>query len=162
MHQYVSLKMEKKALSYARYLTRTDPLEPKWWKALCNIHLDGNRYKQGLSALIVSGYIKPMSKEELKLAADLYLFLDIPLKAVDFYDQVLRGFKDQGDNLLKNPGRPWLLLGYSAMNSSQYGRAKNAFEQALKYNKQKKRAKAAMAQINNIETFEAPLKKLRQ
>lgn len=162
LYQYISLQMDKKALSYAKYLTRIDPLEPKWWKALCNVHLDGNRYKQGLSALIICGYIKPLSREELKLAADLYMSLEIPLKAADFYEQVLKGLEKEDVKPLKNPGRQWLLLGYSAMNSSQYERAKYAFEQALKYDKQKKKAKSAIAQIEIMETLEAPLKNLEK
>lgn len=90
LHQYLSLNMDKKALAYAGFLTRTDPLESKWWKALCHIHLDRNRLRQGLSALIIYGYLTPLTKEELMLAADLYLTLDIPVKATLLYQDAIK------------------------------------------------------------------------
>jgi len=90
LHQYLSLNMDKKALAYAGFLTRTDPLESKWWKAICHIHLNGNRFRQGLSALIIYGYLTPMTKEEQMLAADLYLTLDIPVKAASFYQDAIK------------------------------------------------------------------------
>jgi tetratricopeptide (TPR) repeat protein len=89
LHQYLSLGMDKKALTYAGFLTQTDPLEPKWWKALCHIHLADNQILKGLSALIIYGYLSPMTREELMLAADLYLSLNIPAKAALVYEDVL-------------------------------------------------------------------------
>lgn len=86
LQQYLALDMDEKALVYADFLTRTDTLEPRWWKALCHIHLNSNRIQQGLSALIIYGYLTPMTKEELMLAGDLYRFLNIPEKAALFYE----------------------------------------------------------------------------
>lgn len=157
LHQYLSLQMNKKALVYANHLTRTDPLEPKWWKALCHIHLSKNQIRQGLTSLIVYGYITPLSREELNLAADLCLSLDIPFKAAQFYKQALSGLENQTDETAKSQGRQWLMLGYAAMHSGQYDRAKQAFKKAVKYDKQKKQAKTAIARIESIEKFEAPL-----
>ncbi|WP_300460535.1 tetratricopeptide repeat protein [Desulfobacula sp.] len=85
LHQYLSLNMDQRALAYADFLTQTDPLDPKWWKALCHIHLNNQRVHQGLSALIIYGYLAPMTREEQMLAADLYLFLNVPAKAARFY-----------------------------------------------------------------------------
>lgn len=90
LYQYFSLKMEKKAVAFARFLTRTDPLEPKWWKALCQIHLNGNRLKQGVSALVIYGYLTPLTQKELILAGDLYLGLGVPIKAVRFYQAAMK------------------------------------------------------------------------
>lgn len=94
LHQYLSLNMDQQALAYASALTRTDPVEPKWWKALSHIHLNSNQFKQGLSALVIYGYLTPMTTEELMLAADLYLSLDIPKKAALFYQAALKGSPD--------------------------------------------------------------------
>ena len=94
LYQYLSLNMNQQALAYAGFLTRTNPLEPKWWKALSHIHLNANQFKQGVSALMIYGYLTPMTKEELKLAADLYLSLDIPKKAAFFYQAALKDFSD--------------------------------------------------------------------
>ncbi len=161
LHQYLSLEMTRKALSYADYLTRTDPLEPKWWKILCHIHLDAGRIKQALFTLIIYGYITPFNRQECMLAADLYMSMDIPGQAADFYEQVLADSKDRPDDVLKNPGKKWLMLGYCAMNISQYDRARQAFEQAGKYQKQKKQARKAIARIQAIKQLEAPLRELR-
>lgn len=90
LYQYLNLKMEKKALAFTRFLTRTDPLEPKWWKALCQIHLNNNQLKQGVSALVIYGYLTPMTHEELMLAGDLYLGLEVPVKAVRFYQTAIK------------------------------------------------------------------------
>lgn len=90
LYQYFNLKMEKKALAFAGLLTRTDPLEPKWWKALCHIHLNGNQLKQGLSALVIYGYLTPLTQKELILAGDLYLGLDVPVKAARLYKAAMK------------------------------------------------------------------------
>jgi tetratricopeptide (TPR) repeat protein len=90
LYQYLSLKMEKRALAFAGFLTRTDPLEPKWWMALCQIHLNDDQLKQGLSALVIYGYLTPMTQRELMLAGDLYLGLEVPVKAVSLYQAAIK------------------------------------------------------------------------
>ncbi|MCD4676298.1 MAG: tetratricopeptide repeat protein [Desulfobacula sp.] len=86
LYQYLTLKMEKKALNYAFFLTKADPLEPKWWKALTHIHLGKNCLEEGLSSLIIYSFISPLSQQETALMADLYLACDIPLKAAQTYE----------------------------------------------------------------------------
>ncbi|MFH2057995.1 MAG: tetratricopeptide repeat protein [Pseudomonadota bacterium] len=88
LYQYFSLEMNDKALAYADFLTETDMLEPKWWKTLCHIHLNSHDYEKGLTALIIYGYLTPMTKEEFKLTADLYLTLGISAKAEQIYEQI--------------------------------------------------------------------------
>ncbi|MCG8639926.1 MAG: tetratricopeptide repeat protein [Desulfobacterales bacterium] len=94
LHQYLMLDMDEKALSYATGLTQTDPAEPKWWKALCHIHLKSGHRKKGLSALILYGFLTPMTREEQLLAADLYLSLDIPERAAVLYREVVSRASD--------------------------------------------------------------------
>jgi predicted Zn-dependent protease len=90
LYQYLSLGMDKKALAYASFLTQTDVLEPKWWKALCHIHLGNQNLEKGLSSLIIYSYLSPLTREERLLEADLYLSLDIPAKAALVYENVLK------------------------------------------------------------------------
>jgi predicted Zn-dependent protease len=90
LYQYLTLKMEKKALTYALFLTRTDPLEPKWWKALTHIHLNRNRLEEGLCSLIIYSFITPLSRQETTLMADLYMACNIPLKAAQYYEAWLK------------------------------------------------------------------------
>ncbi|MFH2093754.1 MAG: tetratricopeptide repeat protein [Pseudomonadota bacterium] len=88
LYQYFSLGMDDKALAYANFLTKTDMLEPKWWKALCQIHLNNQDYEKGLTTLIIYGYLTPITKEERKLTADLYLTLGVSAKAEQMYEQI--------------------------------------------------------------------------
>ena len=81
LHQYLALKMHQKALALVTALVDKEPGDPLWWKALANLHLSENRLKKGLMALWAYGKITPWTKEEKKLAADLFLALDIPAEA---------------------------------------------------------------------------------
>ncbi len=89
LYQYVSLQMKTKALNYAGWLTKKYPLEPKWWKALANLHLSENRYEKALVALTIYSFLKPLSEQEKKFMADLNLTLGIPIQAARFYEDII-------------------------------------------------------------------------
>ena len=91
LYQYLDMKMTAKAFKYADSLTRADPVEPKWWKALSHLHLNNNNFKNGLTSLLIYSYLTPLSNEETALMADLYLSLGIPTRAADYYEVVLKG-----------------------------------------------------------------------
>ncbi len=86
LYQYMELGMDKKALAYARQLTRETPEEPKWWKALAHIHLEKNRMEKGLEAFMIYSFTTPLSVSETKLLADLYAGCNIPLEAARVYE----------------------------------------------------------------------------
>ncbi len=86
---------EKNALKCAVLLTKTYPLEPKWWKELSRLYLNNNDLQQGLAALISYGFLTPLKNDELLLAADLYLSLDIPSKAAFYYEKLLHKKADK-------------------------------------------------------------------
>ncbi len=88
LYQYMNLNMNQKALDYAGSLVRSDPVCPEWWKALCHLYLDKNLYEKGLASLIIYGYLSPMTREELRLEADLYRCLNIPDKASEIYKKI--------------------------------------------------------------------------
>jgi predicted Zn-dependent protease len=100
LYQYLTLKMDAKALDYAVLLTTTDPTEPKWWKALTHIYLEKNRLEKGLASLIIYSFISPLSQQEISLMADLYLSCGIPLKAAQTYERWLEkeGEKKKNQN----------------------------------------------------------------
>lgn len=89
LSQYLNLGMDTEALEFAQKLTRTDPLEPRWWKGLSHIHLKNEDQQKGLAALIIYGYLTPMTQAEIKLTADLYMAVDVPKKAARLYQEVL-------------------------------------------------------------------------
>ncbi len=90
LYQYLHLNMEKSALKYARYLAKSDPVEPKWWKGLSHIYLNRNDLAKGLRSLIVYGFLTPLTRDEETLMADLYLSLNIPSMAVPYYEKILK------------------------------------------------------------------------
>jgi len=90
LYQYVSLDMNSKALSLARKLTKDNPTESKWWQALIHIQLQAERLEEALTACIILNYLKPLTAEESKLLADLYLQAGIPAAAAPLYASQLR------------------------------------------------------------------------
>ena len=99
LYQYLQLKMEKKALAYGKMLTRTDPTEPRWWKAVSHLYLNRNDLKNGLSHLVIYSYLTPTSSEEQRLMADLYLSMGIPSQASKIYETILS--KDENFKIIK-------------------------------------------------------------
>lgn len=93
LHQYLQLNMEKEALGLANRLIEQVPTEPKWWRALVHIHLQQNKYQPALSGLLITGYLDPLSEQEVQLAADLYLHLGIPQQAAPLYETILNAKK---------------------------------------------------------------------
>ncbi len=116
LYQYLSLKMKNKALAYARYLTRTHPEDPAWWKALAHVHLTDNRFEKALAAMLGYSYLTPLTREESRLVADLYLSCNIPLSAALQYQTWLA---EHGDTLSEKQvleririiSRAWLSAG---------------------------------------------------
>ena len=89
LYQYISLEMNEKALAYAQRLTREDPVEKKWWKALANLHLSHGKYQKALTAMMLYHYLTPLSPGEKRLMADLNMMLGMPGQAVPFYEELL-------------------------------------------------------------------------
>lgn len=94
VHQYLQLKMEKKAQAYTEQLTREAPIESRWWKLLSQIRLYTGNYADALAALTIYGYLKPLTVEEKKIWADLNLNLGIPAQAAPIYTDLLADARD--------------------------------------------------------------------
>jgi len=92
---FANSKDSKNALKYAVFLTKKYPLEPKWWKALASLYLKNNDLKHGLAALVSYGFLAPLKNDEILLAANLYLSLNIPSKAAFYYEKLLHKKKDK-------------------------------------------------------------------
>ena len=90
LQQYLQLDMGSEALALADMLIARTPTQPKWWRALVHIHLQHNRYQPALAALLVTGYLEPLSEQEKRLTADLYLQLGVPRQAVPVYESMLK------------------------------------------------------------------------
>lgn len=88
-YQYRILKMKKKALNYARWLVRTYPENPKWWKALASLHLEQGRHRKALTALMAYDYLEQSSISDYRLLGDLSSSLGVPIQANRYYRKVL-------------------------------------------------------------------------
>lgn len=86
LQQYLTLDMRKDALSLVMSLSRNDPTEPVWWKALVHIQLQDEQYNKALAALTIYSFLTPLEIEEEKLLGDLYLQQGVPRKAVVRYE----------------------------------------------------------------------------
>lgn len=99
LYQYMELGMDEQAVSYARTLTRQEPEEPKWWRALANIHLNKNCLEKGLEAFMIYSFTTPLSASETKLLADLYAGCNIPLEAARVYEAWLKKVQKDPEGL---------------------------------------------------------------
>jgi len=100
LHQYLALDMTRDAHNLILKLTREAPLRDKWWQALAHLGLRQNRYEQALMALTVVGWLRPLSRQETRLVADLNLQVGVPVKAAPLYAAALEENRDP--RLLKN------------------------------------------------------------
>ncbi len=87
---YLLLHKWKDARSYLYSLLDKDPLNTQWWNYLFRIYLGENKPREALAALLIKGFIRPLSSKEKKTVGDLYLQMDIPLEAVRFYESIAR------------------------------------------------------------------------
>jgi tetratricopeptide (TPR) repeat protein len=209
LYQYLELEMHDRAYSFVLDLTRQAPTLDKWWKAAAHTALAQNKYEQAATALTVYSYLTPLNQEEAGLLADLYLQVDIPVKAVPVYRLVLAKTKDtrilqnlivafrqlgepekalealraysgqeedsgllllQADLLYelerfepaaeiyrqaagqggKQAGRAWLMAGHALWNQNELKVALQAFEQAVKYKKQRDEAHKALQRLKQL------------
>jgi tetratricopeptide (TPR) repeat protein len=95
LNQYMQQQDSRKALDYATLLTQESPEVPTWWKARAHIELAATHYEKALAALVIYGFLTPMTGEEQELLGDLYLQVGIPAKAAPVYAAYLRQAGDQ-------------------------------------------------------------------
>lgn len=109
LHQYLELDMAREARDLILRLTREAPLRDKWWQALAHLALRDNRYEEALMAMTVVGYLRPLTRQETRLLADLNLQVSIPAKAAPLYAEALAQGNDP--RMLKNLVRALQQLG---------------------------------------------------
>ena len=90
LHLYMILNMDQKALLYAERLVREDPTNPKWWKGLAHFYLKKDDYTNALCALIIKGFLVPLTEEEQKIVAQLSAAVGIPRQALLFYKKLAK------------------------------------------------------------------------
>lgn len=112
LQQYLQLEMQQEALALVRTLTREQPTEARWWKALAHVQLTGSRYENALAALLIYSWLAAPSADEQRLLADLYLQVGIPVKAAPIYAELLE--RKPNPHLLQHLAMAYRRLGRPA------------------------------------------------
>ncbi|PLX92177.1 MAG: hypothetical protein C0620_09610 [Desulfuromonas sp.] len=89
VQEYLLLEESAVARQRLNRYCNDDGLYPRWWLLLAHLYLDQGKYAEGLVALKVVGYLRPLTDEETRLLGDLHLQLGVPQQAVDYYRQLL-------------------------------------------------------------------------
>jgi tetratricopeptide (TPR) repeat protein len=95
LHQYLELGMYYQARDYILELTSRAPLVAKWWKAMAHVALETDDQDKAVSAMTIYSYLSPLSTREKKLLGDLYLQAEIPVKAIEAYENIDGGNVDK-------------------------------------------------------------------
>jgi tetratricopeptide (TPR) repeat protein len=66
------------------------------------------------------------------------------------YNEAISVFEAATGKKSRDPGRPWLMIGYSAWLNDELEKAKGAFEKAAGYKKHKKDAEVNIERIDRI------------
>ncbi|MFO7962632.1 MAG: tetratricopeptide repeat protein [Desulfobacterales bacterium] len=94
LYHYITLDMHDKALAFAEYLTREDPMECKWWKGLAHFHLNRGGYREALVALTIYSHLTTPGVKEKKRIADVAAAAGIPAQSNEILIDVLSKYWD--------------------------------------------------------------------
>lgn len=94
LHQYLLLNRQKDALALAKRLADAHPENPKWWRALAHLFLIEKRFSDALCTLAVYSALTPLTEQEKRLLADLYLQENAPAKAARIYADLYTSDRD--------------------------------------------------------------------
>ena len=78
----LELKDWQKAEHYIRFLLNRNRTDPDYWKLLAQVRIQQKDYRGGASAFEISYGLRPPKKGGWKGLADIYFYIDAPLKAV--------------------------------------------------------------------------------
>ncbi len=111
---HINLKEWNKAETIANRLIDKDPLNKKYWRILSKCNFQQKDYSDAASNLEIAYYIEaPEDPSQWKQLADMYLYLNVPMKAVQFYK------KGQG----------------KSVSAKEYEKLADIYSQALRYDK---------------------------
>ena len=85
-----------------------------------------------------------------KQCNDLLMLKGAILYEMKRYDMAVSAFEAAAGSKCKDPGRPWLMIGYSAWLNHDLVKAKGAFQKAAGYERHKKDAVACIERIDKL------------
>ena len=87
LNVYLDQDEEKKAERVIEQMMRRYGDQPETWKLCYQFETNRQNYKMAAVALTVYSYLKPLTREEAALLADLYAAIRVPLLACDYYEK---------------------------------------------------------------------------
>jgi tetratricopeptide (TPR) repeat protein len=100
----ICMEMEQmdEAEDYVLEYLRFDPLKAEYWRLLAQFRLDGDDYRSAAGALEISYVIKsPAKNKNWEDLADLYAYLNAPLKVAGTLVNALKGVKENDPKFLQ-------------------------------------------------------------
>ncbi len=87
LNTYLDLNQEKKAENLIEQMMQRYGDQPETWKLFYQFEVNRQNYKTAAVALTVYSYLRPLSREEAALLADLYAAIKVPLLACAYYEE---------------------------------------------------------------------------
>ena len=84
---YLDLDQEEKAERLIEQMMQRYGDQPETWKLCYQFETNRQNYKMAAVALTVYSYMKPLTREEAALLADLYAAIKVPLLACAYYEK---------------------------------------------------------------------------
>lgn len=98
----MELEQMDEAEGYVLEFLRFDPLKEDYWRLLAQFRLDEDDYRSAAGALEISYTVKsPDKKKSWEDLADLYAYLNAPLKVAGSLEIALKGAKDSDEKFLQ-------------------------------------------------------------
>lgn len=85
------------ALRVTERLLALQPLNTAYWKQLAQLHLNSKQYLNAAAAYEVAFRYQEPSKQELEQLAELYLYLNLPLRAAETLERIAAGSRSRSD-----------------------------------------------------------------
>ncbi|MBI9080516.1 MAG: tetratricopeptide repeat protein [Pseudodesulfovibrio sp.] len=87
IHSFIEAGLLERAQTVLMTLLEKRPNDAAYWELLAKVHMDREQYAQAAGALGISYRLKNASTAEMKRLANLYIYVDSPLKAANALQQ---------------------------------------------------------------------------
>ncbi len=138
---YLDLDHEKKAERLIEQMMGRYGDQPETWKLSYQFEANRQNYKMAAVALTVYSYLKPLTREEAILLADLYATIKVPLLACAYYEKAFASGASSEE---------YERLASAYMSAHRTGQARQTLTEALK-NKPTPKLWSLVGDLNYME-----------
>ena len=111
------------------------------YKRLIHAYLSLHKPEKAIETIEMA--LKYSSQEGLRMLKGWILYEN------ERYKEAMQAFENAAKQM-SDPGQAWLMTGYAAWNSNDLSKARKAFAKALKYPKQKNKARESLRRVERI------------